>query len=43
MNSKEALHNIEKLFIGSHINPTQQIEIIKKRLGSVRNYKEIFS
>ena len=32
MNSKEALNNIEKLFIGSPINPTQQIEIIKKAL-----------
>lgn len=32
MNSKEALNNIEKLFIGSPINPIQQIEIIKKDL-----------
>ena len=32
MNSKESLNNIEKLFIGSPINPTQQIEIIEKDL-----------
>lgn len=32
MNSKEALNNIEKLFIGSPINLTQQIEIIEKDL-----------
>ena len=32
MNSKEALNNIEKLFIGSPINPTRQFEIIKKDL-----------
>ncbi|MDD7547262.1 MAG: hypothetical protein PUK09_05870 [Bacilli bacterium] len=32
MNSKEALSNIEKLFIGSSINLAQQIEIIKKDL-----------
>ena len=32
MTSKEALNNIEKLFIGSPINPTQQIEIIERDL-----------
>ena len=32
MNSKEALNNIKKLFIGSPINPTQQFEIIEKDL-----------
>ncbi len=43
MNSKESLNNIKNLFIGSPINPTQQFEIVKKRLRSVRNHKEIFS
>ena len=32
MNSKEALNNIEKLFIGSPINPTKQFGIIEKDL-----------
>lgn len=32
MNSKEALNNIKNLFIGSPIDPTQQIEIIEKDL-----------
>ena len=32
MNSKESLNNIKKLFIGSPINPTKQIEIIEKDL-----------
>lgn len=32
MTSKEALNNIKNLFIGSPINPTQQIEIIEKDL-----------
>lgn len=32
MNSKESLNNIKNLFIGSPINLTQQIEIIKKDL-----------
>ena len=32
MNSKESLNNIKNLFIGSPINPTQQIEIIEKDL-----------
>lgn len=32
MNSNEALNNIKNLFIGSPINPIQQIEIIEKDL-----------
>lgn len=32
MTSKEALNNIEKLFIGSSINLAQQFEIIEKDL-----------
>ena len=40
MNSKEALNNIEKLFIGSPINLTQQFEIIEKDLDRLEKLEK---
>ena len=40
MNSKEALNNIKNLFIGSPINPTQQIEIIEKDLDRLEKLEK---
>ena len=40
MTSKEALNNIEKLFIGSPINLTKQFEIIEKDLEVLDILKE---